>query len=133
VSTARDLVNSFSHGLEGHVCGSPQLVTRQQDTVSGLLEMLSEKQLKTLLDSSEDSLTFLDLPRGKSCKNIYYKYNYINPKKLYKSEKRMKSQKSLKRYTYIAIQKLFQNYFRKSYGAFRITFHYLKLVESISD
>jgi tryptophanyl-tRNA synthetase len=36
VSTARDLVNQFGAGLEGHVCGSPQLVTRQLDTVSGI-------------------------------------------------------------------------------------------------
>jgi len=63
VSTARDLVNQFGAGLEGHVCGSPQLVTRQLDTVSGLLEMINEKQPTTLPDSSEDSMTFLDLPR----------------------------------------------------------------------
>lgn len=66
VSTARDLLNKFSSGLEeGHVCGSPQLVSRQLGTVSGLLDMMLDGGRKptTLSDSSEDSLTFLDLPR----------------------------------------------------------------------
>uniref|UniRef100_A0A7E4UPF6 F-box domain-containing protein n=1 Tax=Panagrellus redivivus TaxID=6233 RepID=A0A7E4UPF6_PANRE len=63
VSTARDLVNRFGTGLEGHVYGSPQIVTRQLDTVSSLLDMISDRQPKPLHDSSEDSVTFLDLPR----------------------------------------------------------------------
>jgi len=62
ISTARDLLNQFGSGLEGgHVCGSPQLVCRQQDTVSALLE--TTRNFSALPDSSEESITFLDLPR----------------------------------------------------------------------
>lgn len=63
VSTARDLVNRFGTGLEGHVYGSPQIVSQQLGTVSNLLDLISERQPKTLSDSNEDSVTFLDLPK----------------------------------------------------------------------
>ncbi|KAI1717909.1 F-box only protein 25 [Ditylenchus destructor] len=65
VSTARDLLNKFSTGLEeGHVCGSPQLVSRQIGTVNNFLDMIVDggKKPTTLSDSSEDSMTFMDLP-----------------------------------------------------------------------
>jgi F-box protein 25/32 len=63
VSTARDLVSQFGNGLEGHVCGSPQLVSKQMDSVSYLVDMICDRKPTTLTDSSEESLTFLDLPR----------------------------------------------------------------------
>ena len=65
VTTARDLLNQFSTGIEeGHVCGSPKLVSRQLDSVIGLQDLLLlDRKPTTLSDSSEDSMTFLDLPR----------------------------------------------------------------------
>uniref|UniRef100_A0A1I8AHX3 F-box domain-containing protein n=1 Tax=Steinernema glaseri TaxID=37863 RepID=A0A1I8AHX3_9BILA len=63
VSVARELVNSFGSGLDGHVCGSPTLVSRQLDTVGTLLEMISVRPPKVLAESVEESTTFLDLPR----------------------------------------------------------------------
>lgn len=64
VTTARDLLNGFGAALEErHVCGSPKLVSRQLDTVSSLVEMIVDRKPTTLSDSSEESLTFLDLPR----------------------------------------------------------------------
>lgn len=63
VSTARELVSQFGSALEGHVCGSPQLVSKQLDMVNNLLEMIVDQKATTLADSSEDSLTFLDLPK----------------------------------------------------------------------
>jgi F-box protein 25/32 len=67
VSTARDLVTRFGTGLEGHVYGSPKLVSRQLDVVSNLVDslvgMIADHGMKMLSDSSEESLTFLDLPK----------------------------------------------------------------------
>jgi F-box protein 25/32 len=73
VTTARELVNHFGTGLEGNIAGlslpkrqivgSPQIVSQQLGTVSNLLDLISERQPKTLADSTEDSVTFLDLPK----------------------------------------------------------------------
>ncbi|TKR95503.1 hypothetical protein L596_009667 [Steinernema carpocapsae] len=63
VSVARDLVNNFGSGLDGHVCGSPKLVSRQLDIVGNLLETIAERGPKVLAESVEESTTFLDLPR----------------------------------------------------------------------
>lgn len=67
VSTARDLVTRFGSGLEGHVYGSPKLVSRQMDVVSNLVDnlvgMIADHGTKLLCDSSEESITFLDLPK----------------------------------------------------------------------
>lgn len=63
VNTARELVNSFGTKLEGHMYGSPQVVHRQMDTVGNLLEMISDRQPKVLDESSEESMTFMDLPK----------------------------------------------------------------------
>ncbi|CAD5209351.1 unnamed protein product [Bursaphelenchus xylophilus] len=63
VSTARELVSQFGTGLEGHVCGSPQLVSKQLDMANDLLDMIVDQNPITLAESSEDSLTFLDLPK----------------------------------------------------------------------
>ncbi|KAI6182501.1 F-box domain-containing protein [Aphelenchoides bicaudatus] len=67
VSTARDLVTQFGSGLEGHVYGSPKLVPKQMDVVSTLVDSLvgiiADHGTKMLPDSSEESITFLDLPK----------------------------------------------------------------------
>lgn len=63
VNTARELVNNFGTKLEGHMYGSPQVVHRQMDTVGNLLDMISDRELKVLDESSEESLTFMDLPK----------------------------------------------------------------------
>lgn len=67
VTTARDLVTKFGYGLEGHVWGSPQLASQQLDTVTSLVDtlvnMIVDHGTKTLPDSCEESMTFLDLPR----------------------------------------------------------------------
>lgn len=65
MTTARDLLNKFSSGIEeGHVCGSPKLVSWQLDSVLSLQDMLLlDRKPTTLSDSSEESMTFLDLPR----------------------------------------------------------------------
>lgn len=64
ITTAKNLLNGFGARLEERkVCGSPKLVLRELDTVSNLIEMIVEHKPTTLTDSSEDSLTFLDLPR----------------------------------------------------------------------
>uniref|UniRef100_A0A1I7XGU6 F-box domain-containing protein n=1 Tax=Heterorhabditis bacteriophora TaxID=37862 RepID=A0A1I7XGU6_HETBA len=62
LSTARDLVQQFGAALEGHVCGSPQLVSRHQHTAHGLLEVITDRQPRTAVDAEEQSTTFLDLP-----------------------------------------------------------------------
>ncbi|VDK42299.1 unnamed protein product [Anisakis simplex] len=67
ISTARSLVQDFASGLnngmEGRLCGSPKLITRQIGTASDLLEVISERKLHTLAESEEGSTTFMDLPR----------------------------------------------------------------------
>ena len=63
VNTARELVNNFGTKLEGHMYGSPQVVHRQMDTVGNLLDMISDRQPKVLDESSEESMTFMDLPK----------------------------------------------------------------------
>lgn len=63
ISTARSLVADFGTGLEGHLYGSPKLVTKQMGTVGDLLEVISERRPRTLADSEEESTTFMDLPR----------------------------------------------------------------------
>lgn len=63
ISTARSLVADFGTGLEGHLCGSPQLASRQASVVGDLLELISERSPRTLADSDEESTTFMDLPR----------------------------------------------------------------------
>ena len=63
ISTIRSLVLNFGTGLEGHLFGSPRLVSKQMDTVGDLLEFISERRPRTLADSEEDSITFMDLPR----------------------------------------------------------------------
>jgi hypothetical protein len=67
ITTARDLVTQFGSGLEGHVYGSPKLVSKQMDVVSNLVDslvgMITEHGTKLLSDSSEESVTFLDLPK----------------------------------------------------------------------
>ncbi|KHN79775.1 F-box only protein 25 [Toxocara canis] len=67
ISTARSLVRDFATGLglgvEGHLCGSPKLISKQMGTASDLLELISERKLRTLADSEEGSMTFMDLPR----------------------------------------------------------------------
>ncbi|KAI6233072.1 F-box domain-containing protein [Aphelenchoides fujianensis] len=60
VSTARDLVERFAEGLEGHVYGSPSLANREMNMASNLVDLI--QTTKTLFDSSEESTTFLDLP-----------------------------------------------------------------------
>lgn len=63
ISTIRSLVLNFGTGLEGHLFGSPKLVSKQMGTVGDLLEFISERHPRTLADSEEDSVTFMDLPR----------------------------------------------------------------------
>lgn len=67
VSTARDLVSRFGSGLEGHMYGSPKLVSRQMDIVSNLVDslvgMIADHSTKMLSDSNEESITLLDLPK----------------------------------------------------------------------
>lgn len=63
ISTARSLVSDFGTGLEGHLYGSPKLVSKQMGTVGDLLEVISERRPRTLADSEEESTTFMDLPR----------------------------------------------------------------------
>ncbi|WKX91374.1 hypothetical protein Q1695_009877 [Nippostrongylus brasiliensis] len=63
ISTARELVQQFGQALEGHVCGSPQLVSRHQHTANSLLDVISDRQPKTVASADETSTTFLDLPR----------------------------------------------------------------------
>ncbi|CAD6184236.1 unnamed protein product [Caenorhabditis auriculariae] len=63
LSTARELVQQFGSALEGHVCGSPQLVSRHQHVAGGLLDVISEHQPRTAADADENSTTFFDLPR----------------------------------------------------------------------
>ncbi|KAJ1361899.1 hypothetical protein KIN20_021277 [Parelaphostrongylus tenuis] len=63
ISTARDLVQQFGQALEGHVCGSPQLASRHQHTANSLLDVISDRQPKTVVSADESSTTFLDLPR----------------------------------------------------------------------
>ncbi|VDN27486.1 unnamed protein product [Cylicostephanus goldi] len=53
----------FGQALEGHVCGSPQLVSRHQHTANSLLDVISDRQPKTVTSADENSVTFLDLPR----------------------------------------------------------------------
>uniref|UniRef100_A0A914Y2I1 F-box domain-containing protein n=1 Tax=Panagrolaimus superbus TaxID=310955 RepID=A0A914Y2I1_9BILA len=63
----------FGTGLEGNIAGvtfpkrsivgSPQIVSQQLGSCSNLLDLISERQPKTLSDSNEDSVTFLDLPK----------------------------------------------------------------------
>lgn len=63
VTTARNLLNGFGSRLEErNVCGSLKLVSRELDTVFSLVEMIVDRKPTTLSDSSEESLTFLDLP-----------------------------------------------------------------------
>lgn len=50
-------------GLEGHLYGSPQLVSKQLNMIGDLLELISERRPRTLADSDEESITFMDLPR----------------------------------------------------------------------
>ncbi|EYC18077.1 hypothetical protein Y032_0028g1665 [Ancylostoma ceylanicum] len=63
ISTARELVQQFGQALEGHVCGSPQLASRHQHTANSLLDVISDRQPKTVTSAEETSTTFLDLPR----------------------------------------------------------------------
>lgn len=65
VSTAKDLVKNFGNGLDNvNVCGSPQLVSRHHQTASSLLDLISEKNIRTAADADDESaLTFFDLPR----------------------------------------------------------------------
>ncbi|MFH4982819.1 hypothetical protein AB6A40_009528 [Gnathostoma spinigerum] len=63
ISTARSLVSEFGVGLDGHVCGSPKLVSKELDKVGDLLEVIAERRPLSLADSDEESTTFLDLPR----------------------------------------------------------------------
>ncbi|VDM95742.1 unnamed protein product [Thelazia callipaeda] len=63
ISTARSLVSGFATGLEGHLYGSPQLVSKQVEMIGDLLELISERRPRTLADSVEESVTFMDLPR----------------------------------------------------------------------
>ncbi|PIO55686.1 hypothetical protein TELCIR_22926, partial [Teladorsagia circumcincta] len=53
----------FGQALDGHVCGSPQLVSRHQHAASSLLDVISDRQPKTVASADENSTTFLDLPR----------------------------------------------------------------------
>ncbi|KAK6053140.1 hypothetical protein COOONC_09355 [Cooperia oncophora] len=53
----------FGQALDGHVCGSPQLVSRHQHAASSLLDVISDRQPKTVASADETSTTFLDLPR----------------------------------------------------------------------
>ncbi|KAL3998338.1 hypothetical protein ACH3XW_14650 [Acanthocheilonema viteae] len=63
ISIARSLVCDFGTGLEGHLYGSPQLVSKQLNMIGDLLELISERRPRTLADSDEESITFMDLPR----------------------------------------------------------------------
>lgn len=65
ISTAKDILNTFCSGLDSpHVCGSPQLVSRQQGTCSNLLDLIARiSPPHTLSEASPESTTFLDLPR----------------------------------------------------------------------
>ena len=64
ISTTKDILGKFSSGLDSpHVCGSPQLVSRQQGTCSSLLDMIASMPPNTLSEAGPDSVTFLDLPR----------------------------------------------------------------------
>lgn len=63
ISIARSLVCDFGTGLEGHLYGSPQLVSKQLNMIGDLLELISEQRPRTLADSDEESITFMDLPR----------------------------------------------------------------------
>ncbi|OZC12900.1 hypothetical protein X798_00535, partial [Onchocerca flexuosa] len=63
ISIARSLVCDFGTGLEGHLYGSPQLVSKQLNMIGDLLELISERRPRTLADSDEESVTFMDLPR----------------------------------------------------------------------
>uniref|UniRef100_A0A9J2P7N7 F-box domain-containing protein n=2 Tax=Ascaris TaxID=6251 RepID=A0A9J2P7N7_ASCLU len=63
ISTARSLVRDFATGLDGHLCGSPKLISKQMGTASDLLELISESKPRTLAESEEGSTTFMDLPR----------------------------------------------------------------------
>uniref|UniRef100_A0AC34QCU4 F-box domain-containing protein n=1 Tax=Panagrolaimus sp. JU765 TaxID=591449 RepID=A0AC34QCU4_9BILA len=63
INTARELVNNFGTRLEGHMYGSPQVVQQQMDIVSNLLDIVNSSRPQTLVDSSEESVTFMDLPK----------------------------------------------------------------------
>lgn len=65
ITTTKDILSKFSSGLESpHVCGSPQLVTRQLGTCSVLLDLIANiSPPHTLSEASPESITFLDLPR----------------------------------------------------------------------
>ncbi|CAB3407225.1 unnamed protein product [Caenorhabditis bovis] len=64
LTTAKELVTRFGNGLDSvHVCGSPQLITRHHQTASSLLDLITERNVRTAADADETSLTFFDLPR----------------------------------------------------------------------
>lgn len=61
----RHLVSQFGNGLDSspHVCGSPQLVSRQLSTLGSLLDAIEERQPKTPADADDEAVTFVELPR----------------------------------------------------------------------
>ncbi|KAL3102864.1 hypothetical protein niasHT_028888 [Heterodera trifolii] len=64
ITTARDILNTFSSGLDSpHVCGSPQLAQRQLDTCSALLNLIATMPPSTLSEANSESITFLDMPK----------------------------------------------------------------------
>ncbi|KAF7639172.1 F-box domain-containing protein [Meloidogyne graminicola] len=65
ITTTRDILKKFNSGLDSpHVCGSPQLVSKQQGTCTNLLDLIARSSAPhTLSEANPENITFLDLPR----------------------------------------------------------------------
>jgi len=61
----KDILKKFNSGLDSpHVCGSPQLVSKQQGTCTNLLDLIAKSSAPhTLSEATPENITFLDLPR----------------------------------------------------------------------
>uniref|UniRef100_A0A915LGU2 F-box domain-containing protein n=1 Tax=Meloidogyne javanica TaxID=6303 RepID=A0A915LGU2_MELJA len=64
-TTKVDILKKFNSGLDSpHVCGSPQLVSKQQGTCTNLLDLIAKSSAPhTLSEANPENITFLDLPR----------------------------------------------------------------------
>nr|CAD2149603.1 unnamed protein product [Meloidogyne enterolobii] len=65
ITTTKDILKKFNSGLDSpHVCGSPQLVSKQQGTCTNLLDLIAKSSAPhTLSEATPENITFLDLPR----------------------------------------------------------------------
>lgn len=65
ITTTKDILKKFNSGLDSpHVCGSPQLVSKQQGTCTNLLDLIAKSSAPhTLSEANPENITFLDLPR----------------------------------------------------------------------